>query len=186
MDELTWLIYFNMERKNDLEVWQRGPIDDVPALLQPVAHALLQAVEDVEKSMAAFPVELLWERPAGVASVGFHLNHMKGVVDRLFTYAAGQMLDSEQMAFLQAEAVASDVQSVQALTDAFRTQVAGAIEKLKAIDVSTLTETRGVGRMKIPSTVIGLLFHAAEHVQRHVGQLIVTARIVKKSENDNL
>jgi hypothetical protein len=28
------------------EVWQRGPINGVPGLLQPVAHALLQVVED--------------------------------------------------------------------------------------------------------------------------------------------
>ncbi|MDF2434070.1 MAG: hypothetical protein JWP44_3701, partial [Mucilaginibacter sp.] len=25
------------------EVWLRGPLDDMPGLLQPVAHALLQA-----------------------------------------------------------------------------------------------------------------------------------------------
>jgi uncharacterized damage-inducible protein DinB len=65
------------------------------------------------------------------------------------------------------------------LTDAFKKQVATAIEQLRRTDINTLADKRGVGRKQIPSTVIGLLFHAAEHVQRHVGQLIVTARILK-------
>jgi uncharacterized damage-inducible protein DinB len=168
-----------MEKMTQLEVWQRGPIDDVPALLQPVAHALLQAVEDVEKEMNAFPPELLWKKPAGVASVGFHLRHLKGVVDRLFTYARGEMLVEEQINNLQRESFATDGESVQTMTDDFKKQVYTALNQLKSTDVSTLTEKRGVGRKQIPSTVIGLLFHAAEHVQRHVGQLIVTARVLK-------
>lgn len=162
-----------------LEVWQRGPIDGVPALLQPVAHALLQAVEDVEKEMSSFPVELLWKKPADVASVGFHLNHLKGVLDRLFTYAKGETLNDAQMLHLKNEASSGVEDRVEILVDNFRKQVAVAIDQLKATDINTLTDKRGVGRKQIPSTVMGLLFHAAEHTQRHVGQLIVTARILK-------
>ena len=168
-----------MEKFAELEVWQRGPVDGVPALLQPVAHALLQAVEDVEKHMNSFPPQLLWEKPAGVASVGFHLRHMKGVVDRLFTYAGGEMLSHQQMSHLKAETISNDTDSVQMLVDDLRKQVASALDQLRRTDVNTLTDTRGVGRKQIPSTVIGLLFHAAEHVQRHLGQLIVTARILR-------
>lgn len=168
-----------MEKISELEVWQRGSIDGVPGLLQPVAHALLQAVEDVEKELVAFPADLLWEKPAGVASVGFHLKHLKGVVDRLFTYADGKMLSPEQMNHLKVESVSADVHSAQVLIDEFRKQVGSAIDQLKATDVTTLTDIRGVGRKQIPSTVIGLLFHAAEHIQRHVGQLIVTVRVLK-------
>jgi len=168
-----------VERISELEVWQRGPIEGVPALLQPVAHALLQAIEDVEKETSAFPLELIWEKPGGVASVGFHLKHVRGVVDRLFTYARSEMLSDAQTQTLKEEQLASDADSVHALVDKFRNQVASAIEQLKTIDVNTLAEKRGVGRKQIPSTVIGLLFHAAEHVQRHVGQLIVTARILR-------
>ncbi len=164
---------------SELEVWQRGPIDGVPALLQPVAHALLQAVEDVTKETSALPIELLWEKPGGVASVGFHLKLMSGVVDRLFTYAQGKMLNDAQSHALKDESLAGDADSVQVLVDKFASQVAIAINQLKTTDVNTLTEKRGVGRKQIPSTVIGLLFHAAEHVQRHVGQLIVTARVLK-------
>jgi uncharacterized damage-inducible protein DinB len=168
-----------MTVNSDLEVWQRGPIDGVPALLQPVAHALLQAVEDVEKEMVNFPLALLWEKPGGVASVGFHLKHVKGVVDRLFTYGRGEMLSEEQLRSLKGETLAGDTDSIEVLTDAFKKQVATAIEQLRRTDINTLADKRGVGRKQIPSTVIGLLFHAAEHVQRHVGQLIVTARILK-------
>ena len=168
-----------VEKISELEVWQRGPIEGVPALLQPVAHALLQAIEDVEKETSAFPLELIWEKPGGVASVGFHLKHVRGVVDRLFTYARSEMLSDAQTQTLKEEQLASDADSVHVLVDKFRNQVSSAIEQLKTIDVNTLTEKRGVGRKQIPSTVIGLLFHAAEHVQRHVGQLIVTARILR-------
>jgi uncharacterized damage-inducible protein DinB len=168
-----------MEKPNDLEVWQRGPIAGVPPLLQPVGHALLQAVEDVEKALTTFPPELVWEKPAGVASVGFHVKHMKGVVDRLFTYAKGETLNEAQMHDLRKESLPDGDQPVQVLIDNFREQVANAITQLRNTDVSTLTEMRGIGRKQIPTTVIGLLFHAAEHVQRHVGQMIVTARILK-------
>ena len=168
-----------MDKVLNLEVWQRGPIAGVPALLQPVAHALLQAVEDVEKEMSGFPLNLLWERPGGVASVGFHLKHIKGVVDRLFTYARGEMLTDEQMRILREETLAGGANSVQALVDEFKRQVTTALDQLKVTNPDTLTDPRGVGRKQIPSTVAGLLFHAAEHTQRHVGQLLVTARILK-------
>ena len=89
------------------------------------------------------------------------------------------MLSDAQAHALKEEPFAGEADSVPVLVDNFRNQVATAIDQLKNIDVKTLTEKRGVGRKQIPSTVIGLLFHAAEHIQRHVGQLIVTARILK-------
>ena len=168
-----------MKRISNLEVWQRGPIEGVPAILQPVAHALLQAVEDVENEMTDFPTGLLWEKPAGVASIGFHLRHIKGVPDRLFTYARGEILSEDQMRYLKEEAVSADISSKEDLIKAFRIQVDESLNQLRNTDIHTLNDLRGVGRKQIPSTVIGLLFHSAEHVQRHVGQLIVTARILK-------
>jgi uncharacterized damage-inducible protein DinB len=149
--------------------------------LQPVAHALLQAVEDVEKEISTFPQELLWEKPGGVASVGFHLKHLKGVIDRLFTYAQGEMLSDAQTQDLREEQADGAADSIFVLVNNFKNEVATAIDQLKNTDVNTLAEKRGVGRKQIPSTVIGLLFHSAEHIQRHVGQLIVTARVLKAS-----
>jgi uncharacterized damage-inducible protein DinB len=168
-----------MKKVSQSEVWQRGPIEQVPALLQPVAHALLQAVEDVEEAMENFPPDLLSQTPGGVASVSFHLKHLKGVIDRLFTYARGGMLSEQQLSYLKAETVPGEGDSIRMLVDNFKNQVSVVVEELKTADVNTLTDRRVVGRKQIPSTVIGLWFHAAEHTQRHVGQLIVTTRVLK-------
>ncbi|WP_242917498.1 DinB family protein [Pontibacter liquoris] len=162
------------------EVWLRGPLPGVPGLLQPVAHALLQAQEEVEALMQHFPRELLWEKPAGVASVGFHLQHLRGVLDRLFTYARGEQLTEAQLQALKAEGKPPEVQNnVQELVQHFSRQVSVALEQLRHTDAGQLQEPRGVGRAQLPSTVLGLLVHAAEHTQRHVGQLLVTARVLQ-------
>lgn len=161
-----------------------GPVEGIPPLLQPVAHALLQAREEVHTYLEGFPDRLLWERPAGVASVGFHLQHLKGVLDRLFTYAQRQQLTEEQLSYLYAEGKPAENQAyhVQDLLQAYDEQVDKALEQLKSIDESALTDFRGVGRKQLPSTVQGLLFHAAEHTMRHVGQLLVTAKILLHQE----
>src|ERR1700743_2676422 len=92
-----------MADKNKPEVWLRGPLDGIPPLLQPVAHALLQAREEIDELMKDFPEELLWEKPAGMASPGFHLQHLSGVLDRLFTYARGEQLTQQQLTYLANE-----------------------------------------------------------------------------------
>lgn len=163
------------------EVWLRGPIDGVPALLQPVAHALLQAQEEVHVYTRDFPTELLNEQPAGVASVGFHLQHLRGVLDRLFTYARGEALSDEQRAELQDEEQTE--RTTRDLVQAFDRQIDRAMAQLRNTSETGLTEARGVGQAQLPSTVLGLLFHAAEHTQRHVGQLLVTARVVQSGTN---
>lgn len=160
-----------------LEVWLRGPLDDTPPLLQPVAHALLQAREEVTALLAGFPDARLWERPAGVASVGFHLQHLSGVLDRLTTYARGEALSEAQLRALAREG--SGAASVTELVAAFDAQVERTLVQLRATDEATLLEPRGVGRAQLPSTVIGLWVHAAEHTTRHVGQLLVTARVLQ-------
>ena len=168
------------------EVWLRGPLPDVPPLLQPIAHALLQAREEVIALMDGFPDELLWDRPAGptnadpVASVGFHLQHLTGVLDRLFTYARSEALSSSQLAALAQEGKdnANSPVSVTELVRRFHEQVDIALVQLRRTDEQTLTDTRLVGRAQLPSTVIGLLVHSAEHTTRHVGQLLVTVRWV--------
>jgi uncharacterized damage-inducible protein DinB len=162
------------------EVWLRGPLPDVPALLQPVAHALLQAREEVGAVMQNFPEQRLWEKPAGVASVGFHLQHLAGVIDRLFTYARGQALNADQARALTAEEQRNANISASELMNTFHRQVDRALEELRQIDVRCLTEYRAVGRAQLPSTVLGLLVHAAEHTQRHVGQLLVTVRVLRE------
>jgi len=162
------------------EVWLRGPLNGTPALLQPIAHALLQAREEVVELVDGFPDALLWEKPAGLASPAFHLQHLSGVIDRLFTYARGEQLDQKQLTALSAEGKPAESINGALLLEAFNKRVDMALEQLSSTDESTLTEQREVGRAKLPSTVIGLYVHAAEHTMRHVGQLLVTARVLKE------
>ncbi|WP_179414863.1 DinB family protein [Mucilaginibacter sp. E4BP6] len=159
------------------EVWLRGPLQGIPALLQPVAHALLQAREEVNRLMTDFPDDLLWEKVASMASPGFHLQHMAGVLDRLYTYAKDEQLDQQQLDYLTAEGKNADVK-LGDLLECFNRQVDIAIKQLSETDEGTLAEVRGVGRAKVPSTVIGLLVHSAEHTMRHVGQLLVTVKVL--------
>lgn len=162
------------------EVWLRGPLPDMPALLQPVAHALLQAREEVNVLMSGVADELLWERPAGLASAGFHLQHLTGVLDRLHTYARGEMLSPEQLEALAQEGKPPVTGvTAKALVAAFNQQVDKALAQLSQTDEQTLIDFRGVGRAQLPSTVLGLLVHSAEHTMRHLGQLLVTVKVVQ-------
>lgn len=167
-----------MEKALKREVWQRGPIENIPWLLQPVAHALLQASEEVNEIMRDFPETDLWKKPAEIASAGFHLQHLAGVLDRLFTYAEGGLLNEEQLTALSAEGKDAG-QSPNQLVELFNKQVDKAVMQLSNTREEILKEPRFVGRAKIPSTVIGLLVHAAEHTMRHVGQLYVTVKFVR-------
>ena len=160
------------------EVWQRGPLENIPGLLQPVAHALLQAREELHDMMNMFPERLLWERPSGVASPAFHLQHLTGVLDRLFTYAKGEQLNRQQMEYLNEEGKENATILIQKLVSNFDEQVDESIVQLENTPESSLLDTRAVGRKAIPSNVLGLLFHAAEHTQRHTGQLLVTVRVL--------
>ncbi|HEY9006423.1 DinB family protein [Ohtaekwangia sp.] len=163
---------------NQPEVWLRGPIENIPPLLQPVAHALLQAVEEAEAALKGFDDIYLWKKPAGVASVGFHLQHLAGVLDRLCTYARGEALNEVQLQALASEDQFSSAYTSQSLLQKFREQVQQTILQLSATSEADLLLPRGVGRKQLPSTVQGLLFHAAEHTQRHIGQLLVTVKMV--------
>jgi hypothetical protein len=161
------------------EWWQRGPIEGVPAVLQPVAHILLQVRESVGE-MTAGLTEAEWNRrPGGVASAAFHVRHIAGSVDRLFSYARGQALSAEQLAAIPLEGRPLAAGDVAGTLDALSTRIDAAIAELKTVDLSTLGDFRGVGRAQLPSTVIGCLVHGAEHAMRHVGQLSVTVRVVR-------
>ena len=161
------------------EAWLRGPIDGVPAALMPVAHSLIDAMEELE-TVADLTPEQLWARPGGAASVGFHLRHVPGALDRLLTYARGQQLDDVQLAYLRTEGVPGDPpEGAVALIAGVQRGVFAAIERLRRTPPESLMAPREVGRKRIPSNVQGLLFHAAEHTRRHAGQVIATAQFVR-------
>lgn len=162
------------------EWWQRGPIEGVPAVLQPVAHILLQVRESVGEMVVGLSEDEWNRRPAGIASAAFHVRHITGVIDRLFTYARGQALAPGQLAAIELEGAPLAIAEVAGALDALSKQVDAAIAELTTVDVTTLGEFRGVGRAQLPSTVIGCLVHGAEHAMRHVGQLSVTIRVVRQ------
>ena len=160
------------------EVWLRGAVPGVPPLLQPVAHSLLQCREEVAACLTGLGPDQLTARPGGAASIAYHVRHAIGSLDRLLTYARGRQLSDEQWAHLKAERNA-DVASAEELVAAFDAAIRHALQQVRGTDEATLTEPRVVGRKQLPSTVVGLLFHAAEHTQRHVGQLVTTAKVLR-------
>ena len=160
-------------------VWLHGPVDGVPDLLQPVAHALIEAAQDVRTLLATVTPEQTWTRPHGAASVGFHVRHSMGSLDRLLTYARGEALNETQLATLAAEkSMDAAAGAPGQLASDFDAAIDRALDQLRSTAPDTLLDRREVGRAKLPSTVLGLLAHAADHTYRHAGQAITTARIV--------
>jgi len=168
-----------MSNSRQPEVWLRGPVAGIPALLQPVAHGLLQCREEVREQVAALEPAQIWTRPGSAASVGFHVRHAAGSLDRLFTYARGETLSAAQKAALAVEMDPDHEAGAGArLVAQFENAVDRALEQLRQTSETSLLDARGVGRAQLPSTVLGLLFHAAEHTQRHVGQLATTIKVL--------
>lgn len=161
------------------EAWMRGPIEGIDPILMPVAHALVQAREDLAGLASSVHDEHVWQRPGGAASIGFHVRHLGGALDRLFTYARGERLSDAQKAALRAEGEPGDppARLHELITEA-QAQIDRAVEQLRQTSRTQLLDFRGVGRDQLPSNVLGLLFHAAEHSTRHAGQLITTAKII--------
>jgi hypothetical protein len=160
------------------EAWLSGPVDGVDPALMPAAHAFIQTLEDVEKAVADLTTEQIWMSPGGAASIGFHLMHLSGSTDRLLTYARGATLNDVQKAALGAEKAPAKVDAAPLLAD-LRTAFDAALAQIRATPASTLQDARAVGRAQLPTTVLGLIFHAAEHSQRHAGQVVTTAKVVR-------
>jgi hypothetical protein len=162
------------------EVWQRGPVPGFEPLLMPVVHALIQTREDLERITPDVPPEHVWARPGGAASIGFHVRHIGGALDRLFTYARGEALTDAQKAALKEEGAAGDPPAaLSSVVAGVHTIIDRALDQLRATPPAALLDERKLGRAGLPTTVLGLLFHAAEHCTRHVGQVITTARILR-------
>jgi uncharacterized damage-inducible protein DinB len=166
---------------SNVEVWLRGPVRGVDPLLMPVAHTLIQVAEDVPRIVAGLSPEALRQRPGGVASIAFHLRHIAGSIDRLRTYARGETLSDAQLAAAKEEANDESPLSGPDLAAIVRTAVDGALEQIRSTSGRSLPEARKVGRAGLPSTVVGLLFHCAEHALRHSGQALTTATILRQT-----
>jgi len=162
------------------EVWLRGPVAGYPAMVLPVVHSLLQVREDLARLQTMVAPTLVWVRPGGAASIGFHVRHAGGALDRLLTYARGETLNEAQREFLAAEETPGEpAPSLPSLVADANATIDRSLEQLRATDTARLLDERRVGRAGLPSTVLGLLVHAAEHSTRHMGQALTTARILR-------
>lgn len=165
-----------MSENEFTEPWLRGTLQEIPAVQRAVVHALQLAGEDVQRWCGGLSDEQINARPSSLASVAFHLRHIARSMDRLLTYAEGRELDDQQLSAKQAEMDPGATR--EELFAELNSALAKSEGRVRAVDPDTLEQGRRVGRKHGPTTVGGLLVHIADHTQRHVGQVITTAKIV--------
>lgn len=161
------------------ELWLTGPVEGVHPLLQPAAHAFLQVGQDVPAMLSPLNSDALWTRQGSSASIGYHAVHLAGATDRLLTYARGESLSDAQMAAVRAEASAEAIDG-ETLGQRVAAAMHAAVDQLRRLPPESLTDAREVGRKRLPSTVIGLVFHAAEHAARHAGQIATLCKVIAR------
>lgn len=165
------------------EPWLTGPVPGVSPLLQPAAHALLHSAQQIPQAVLGehrLESDALWKRPGGAASLGFHLRHVAGSIDRLLTYARGEQLTDAQREFLENEGERrSGPDDADSLVNGALIAIQQALTTIAATSDDEVMAPREVGRARLPSNVLGLLFHIAEHTQRHTGQIVTTAKVVR-------
>jgi len=165
-------------QKSQPEPWLRGTHSEIPSVPRAVLHAIELAQEDLASWCGELREQELFAAPAGLPSIAFHLRHIARSLDRLLTYAEGRQLNERQLLALTSEMnpQATLAEIFSELSEAF-TESSARILKLSA-QLATLNEPRTVGRKNLPTTAAGLLVHIADHTQRHVGQIITTAKIL--------
>ena len=158
------------------EPWLRGTLREVPPVARSVLHALELAQEDLHKWCDTLTHEEIHTQAHGLASVAFQLRHIARSIDRLLTYAEGGTLSETQMQALQNEKLpGARTEEILAEMDA---AIALAGLRVRALASLDPVLPRTVGKIQLPTTLGGLLVHVADHTQRHVGQAIVTAKLV--------
>lgn len=159
------------------EPWMRGPLQGIEPLVQPVFFSFQMVREDLAKHTEGLTQEQLWRSSGKIASVGFHLRHIAGSVERLTAYLMNDSLTEAQLAFLREEgAPGATLEELLAQVDA---ALSASEARLKKIAPAQIHEPRFIGRKRLPTTVLGLLVHIAEHTQRHLGQAITTAKLLR-------
>lgn len=160
------------------EPWLCGPVAGVPAGLQPVAHALLFAREELERILPPLTAQQVWRRPGDIAPIGYHVRHCMGSIERMLTYLRGEALTSEQFAALKSEKEDLPNMDGEALLQLSIRTLDQAMNAVRAMSNEQLDEPRAVGRKRLPSTVRGLFSEIAVHTARHVGQIATTAKLL--------
>jgi len=160
-----------------VEPWLRGTHADVPAVSRAVLHALDLALDDIAKWTGGLTDAEVHAQPLGLPSVAFHLRHIARSTDRILTYAEGNQLTSEQLTALKAEQ--SGDESLAALLAEVEVSFSNAAGRIRVLATANFDTFRGVGRKQVPTTIGGALIHVADHTQRHTGQVVTTAKVLK-------
>jgi uncharacterized damage-inducible protein DinB len=170
-----------------VEPWLRGTHADVPAVGRAVLHALDLALDDLTKWTEGLTDAEVHVQPHGLPTVAFHLRHIARSTDRLLSYAEGKQLSAEQLAALRAEQTVpeqvcpdqSGEESLAVLLAEVEASFGDAAERVRVLATANLETFRGVGRKQLPTSIGGALVHVADHTQRHVGQVVTTAKVLK-------
>jgi uncharacterized damage-inducible protein DinB len=160
-----------------VEPWLRGTYADVPAVGRAVLHAFDLALDDLTKWTEGLTDSEVHERPLGLPSVSFHLRHIARSTDRLLSYAEGNQVSVEQLTALKAEQSGDEALAV--LLAEVEASFSNGADRVRVLATANFDTFRGVGRKQLPTTIGGALIHVADHTQRHVGQVVTTAKVLK-------
>jgi uncharacterized damage-inducible protein DinB len=164
------------------EPWLRGTLTDVPAVTRAVLHSLHLAQEDLSVWCEPLTDEEMNERPNGLPPLGFQLRHIAHSLDRLLTYAEERDLSPDQLDALKSEM--DPVPGRQAVLWELTTALENSARLVRSFLPADFEQPRTIGRLKLPTTLGGLLVHVAEHTQRHVGQAVTTAKVLLSSRQE--
>jgi uncharacterized damage-inducible protein DinB len=159
------------------EPWLRGTHADVPAAGRAVLHALELALDDLTKWTAGLSDAEVHAQPLGLTPIAFHLRHIAGATDRILTYAEGEQLSAEQLAALKSESEGKQ-ESLAELLAEVEIAFSDAAERIRVLATANLDTPRFVGRKQLPTSIGGAMIHVADHAQRHVGQVVTTAKVI--------
>ena len=160
------------------EPWLRGPVDNFIAELQPFAHELLFAKEELARIFATLNDDVVWQSPRGTATIGYHVRHCAGSTMRMLTYIRAETLSAEQLAQLEAEKNPEPALGKDDLLRIINHALDAALAAGRTMNADQLSQPREVGRKRLPSTVRGLFYEIAIHTSRHVGQIATTAKLL--------
>lgn len=158
------------------EPWLRGTHSEVPAVGRAVLHALDLALDDLTKWTEGLTEEEVHAQPLGLPSVSFHLKHIARSIDRILSYAEGGQISAEQLAGLKSEQ--SGDGTLAELLAEVEASLSNAAERVRVLATADFNTFRGVGRKQLPTSIGGALIHVADHTQRHVGQVVTTAKVI--------
>ena len=119
-------------------------------------------------------------QPLGLPPIAFLLRHIARSTDRILTYAEGGQLSARQFAALKAEQGGEGkLESLAELLAEVEASFSNAADRIRVLAAADLNTQRFVGRKQLPTSIGGALVHVADHTQRHTGQVVTTAKVLK-------